>query len=386
VESFDVAVIGGGAAGTAAALAASAAGARVVLVSRGPGATALAAGGWHDAPPDPFRAALAAAGLPLIACDGLLPHPDGAVRRSAVAPASHAAAALAPEAPAALVCGIAGLAGFHAPALTALWSDAAGLPRGSLTPVTLELDGTPAAGWPTASLAALVAREPQRLAAPLRHALERHPAARVLLPAVLGLLDHAETRAALEHAVGVTVAEALAVAPSVPGWRLTHALGRALETAAVRTLRGTISAHRLDENEIRLAIGDNGAVDGLAARAVVLAAGKYLGGGITAGEEFEEPALGCDVAFQRFARTIDDPAAALILTDPERTEPQPVLAAGVRVDNRSRPLGAAGTVFSSAIFVAGSARAGVATATLGLGGAASDGWAAGESAAAHAGH
>jgi tetratricopeptide (TPR) repeat protein len=129
-----------------------------------------------------------------------------------------------------------------------------------------------------------------------------------------------------------------------------------------------------------------GAVDGLAARAVVLAAGKYLGGGITAGEEFEEPALGCDVAFQRFARTIDDPAAALILTDAERTEPQPVLAAGVRVDNRSRPLGAAGTVFSSAIFVAGSARAGVATATLGLGGAASDGWAAGESAAAHAGH
>jgi anaerobic glycerol-3-phosphate dehydrogenase len=208
----------------------------------------------------------------------------------------------------------------------------------------------------------------------------------VLLPAVLGLLDHAETRAALEHAVGVTVAEALAVAPSVPGWRLTHALGRALETAGVRTLRGTITAHRLDENEIHLAIGDKGAVDELAARAVVLAAGKYLGGGITAGEEFEEPALGCDVAFQRFARTIDDPAAALILTDPERTEPQPVLAAGVRVDNRSRPLGAAGTVFSSAIFVAGSARAGVATATLGLGGAASDGWAAGESAAAHAGH
>src|SRR5690606_25850634 len=89
----------------------------------------------------------------------------------------------------------------------------------------------------------------------------------------------------------------------------------------------------------------------------VLATGKYIAGGITAELEFEEPALGCDVALERFARTIDDPGAALVLTDPERSEPQPVLYAGVRVDSERRPLTPADDVFLSNVFVAGSVRA-----------------------------
>jgi anaerobic glycerol-3-phosphate dehydrogenase len=119
----------------------------------------------------------------------------------------------------------------------------------------------------------------------------------------------------------------------------------------------------------------------IAARAFVLATGKFIGGGITAEQRFEEGALGCDVALERFGRTFDDPGAALVLTDPVRTEPQPVLTLGIVNDDDGRPLRPAGDVCYTNVFAAGAVRAGVATATLGLGAAATDGWRTGERAA-----
>src|SRR5690606_41977232 len=64
---FDVLVIGGGAAGVAAALAAAGRGARAGLVRPGPGVTAMAGGGWAGARPDPRAAAPAGAG-PRLGC------------------------------------------------------------------------------------------------------------------------------------------------------------------------------------------------------------------------------------------------------------------------------------------------------------------------------
>ena len=73
-----------------------------------------------------------------------------------------------------------------------------------------------------------------------------------------------------------------------------------------------------------------------------------------------------------------------MLTDPVRTEPQAVLATGVRTDDDGRPLTAAGDVHAVNVFTAGSVRAGTETAALGLAQAARDGHDAGERAARHA--
>ncbi|MGH7463998.1 MAG: glycerol-3-phosphate dehydrogenase subunit GlpB, partial [Longimicrobiales bacterium] len=186
----------------------------------------------------------------------------------------------------------------------------------------------------------------------------------------------------VQDAAQVATGEALGVAPSVPGWRLDGALQRAAAAAGVHTIAGRVVAGDVRAGAVlHVSVEHAGAVYGVAARAIVLATGKYIGGGISAGVEFEESALGCDVALERFARTIDDPAASLMLTDPVRTEPQPVLSAGVRVDGDGRPLSPSGDVLLSNVFVAGSVRAGVETGTLGLGAAAHDGWAAGARAA-----
>ncbi|MBR9989500.1 MAG: FAD-dependent oxidoreductase [Gemmatimonadetes bacterium] len=394
MERFDVVVIGGGAAGVAAALSATRAGARVALVRSGPGATALMAGGWHDAPPSSLVDALAGAGHELTGCQGPLPHPDGTVVPCAIAPPSHAAASLTHDAASVMVCGIAGLPGFRAAALAALWSDAAGLPE-ALESVTVTLDATPAAGWSPVSLAAHLDRDPDLLPRALTGVVRERRPDRVILPAVLGLDDPARVLAALTDRVGVPAGEALGSLPSVPGWRLDRALQRVMADAGVRMIAGRVIAADVQERTVRsvtIAAGIARASNGgsalgptvTAAGCYILATGKYIGGGITADAEFEEPALGCDVALERFARTIDDPGAALVLTDPVRSEAQPVLSAGVRVDRDGRPLNPGGDVFVANVFVAGAVRAGTETAALGLGTATRDGWTAGERAATHA--
>lgn len=383
MDTFDVVVIGGGAAGAAAALSAARAGARTALIRPGPGATALAAGGWRDSPPPSVRDTLAAGGVDLIECDGALPHPDGVLVRCEIAAASHALAAIAPGARRIGVCGIAGLPAFNAAALAVLWSEEAGLPDGAMQALTVTLDDTPASGWSPVSLAALLDREPRRLGSALGAAARELDADRVIVPAILGITEHRRTLHAVHESSGVTVGEALGVAPSVPGWRLDLALLRAVADAGVRVTHGrVVRADSRDGIVRRVTVQDATGISAAQARCFVLATGKYIAGGITAAAEFEERTLGCDVALERFARTIDDPGAALMLTDPVRTEPQPVLAAGVRIDADGRPLTASNDVYLSNVFVAGSVRAGIETAELGLGRAMHQGWAAGERAAA----
>jgi glycerol-3-phosphate dehydrogenase subunit B len=376
--STDVLILGGGIAGVAAALAARSRGAGVHLVRHGPGATAMASGGWVGSPPAPVLDALAAAGLPLEPCTARLPHPEGRLLHADLAPDSHARAAIEVGAELAIVCGIAGLPSFRPTALARLWSHAADLPRHALEPVTLGLPGTPPAGWSPVSLAAAVERDPQLLAGPLARAAREHGAARAFLPAVVGLGDHARVLAEVRRTAGVAVGEALGVAPSVPGWRLEQALVRALSLAGVTVVTGRVkqptSARRpVTEVTARTPQGDVGIRPG----ALVLATGKFIGGGITANTPFGEVALGSDVVADRFGRQFRDATESLALTDAARRQPQPLLGLGVRSNEDGQLLTEQGDVGAANVFLAGSVRAGTETALLGLGHAAADGWAAG---------
>jgi glycerol-3-phosphate dehydrogenase subunit B len=430
METVDVLVIGGGAAGAAAALAAAAGGARTMLVRPGPGATALCAGGWPDLPPAGFAAALAAAGLPLRAGTAALPHPDGRLLSCAAAPVSHARACVpatgetagarasgesgesggtgeteeAGSLPA-LVCGIAGLPSFRPHALAALWADAARLPTDALQPVLLTLAGTPAAGWSAATLGTLLQRDVGSLAGAVARAARERGAVRAILPAVLGLDEHGRVHAALESGAGLPAGEALAVAPSLPGWRLDHALLQALAEAGVRVFGGRVvggSAAGSTVEHVAVAAAAAVRATGAAAPptaaqpfaaqpfavragAYVLATGKFIGGGVAAGTRYEETVLGLPVAVLHGGRRFTDAAESLAVTEAARTAAQPVLNAGVTADAGGRPLDEAGDVAYHNVLVAGSIRAGAGTASLGLGAAAHDGWRAGTAAAALAG-
>ncbi len=352
-DAYDVLVIGGGIAGSAAALAAAARGARTAVARAAPGATALVSGGWCGPLRPELDAALRSAGLPLQPVGTPLPHPSGTRVTCEYAPASHA-----DPVPDPIVCGIAGLAGFHAPALARLWfgDDA--------RHVTITIDDMPAAGWSPVSLAALLEREPERLGRPLAAVTSRRTA---VLPAILGIDRVDDVRAG----IGAPVVEALGVAPSIPGWRLQRALDRALEAAGVDRIAGRAHAARTGSERLTAVnITGDDSRSTIAARAFVLATGKFTGGGIQADERLREMALGMTATVERFGRTFEE-ADAVALTDADAGDVQPLLLAGVMDED----------VPYANVFLAGTVRAGTDTARWALGEMAEDGWRAGESAA-----
>lgn len=362
---FDVAVLGGGVAGSAAAISAATQGAHVCLISGPPGATAMFSGAWRGPCPDVLRDELALSAYPLQACSQSLPHPCGALIPCDFAATSHTVAQLVDDA---LVIGIAGLPGFDAALLAHRWSSRTGV---QLRAQTVTLERTPAAGWAPASLAAFIERSPEVLIQPLVAALRQHAATGAILPAVLGVLASSHRR--LSDAVGNPIGEALGVPPSLPGWRIHHALRAAVTRAGVTILEGRAVSQpnhgRI--NTIQLANGDV-----IQARTYILATGKYAAGGIEANGTFREPAFGCPVWIDHLGERFAVPDA-LILTDPVRTEDQPLLRAGVHVDAEQRPVTATGDVVYSNVRVAGSIRADCSITTHGIGDAAADGWAAG---------
>jgi glycerol-3-phosphate dehydrogenase subunit B len=121
--------------------------------------------------------------------------------------------------------------------------------------------------------------------------------------------------------------------------------------------------------------------DAVAAHNFVLATGKYLGGGIQANDELRETVLGLPVWLEQFGDVFTSPDA-LTLTDPVRTADQPLMRAGVHVNDEQKPVDRARDVVYTNVFVAGTVRADWTAAGHGLGQCAEDGWRAGERATA----
>lgn len=422
----DVLVIGGGMAGAIAALAAREAGARVALVRRSPGATALSSGAVTVARDD--------AALP---GDPLSSHraPLDAARRLAARHPEHPYAvvgAALERFPEALAFAARALGPLHAPPIDR--NRFVVTPLGTAVPCAL-CQRTQAAGDLLAVRgriavvgfadhlafdAGLVADGLRRLAArgaphaaevelglltrglgplAMAHALARGleapgaaeelgdrlrsvlptGAAVALLPPVLGISPEARVAERIAEQAGVPVAEALSDVPSVPGLRLDAALVAALAAGGVEFLSGAVDAPvRLDE-PIRVAGRD------VAARAWVLATGRFVGGGLVRGPGLREPLLGLPVLAaeggQAGVHLADRPAATL--THRDRRIDQPLLSAGIQVDARLRPLGEDGEPVHERLFAAGAIVGGHEQAVdgTGLGLAILTGWLAGRGAA-----
>ena len=364
--TYDVTVIGGGITGMSAALAARARGASTCLLRAAPGATAMMSGTWSGPLPDPIRRALADAGYPLEAAAQPIAHQRGDVVRADFAGQSHSAAVPASDS---LVCGLAGLPHFNASALARSW-----LPGAVLPARTIELPGTPAAGWAVAALAAVIEQKPDVLL----QALGSLSAPHVILPAVLGVARTPEIITMLQQRSGVTFSEALAVPPSLPGWRLQLAIDRVLAAHDIATFSGRALVESTHNDRVdTLRVGS----DVVGGRAFVLATGKFVAGGLLTADSFQESVFDLPIWLQQMGDVYTAPDA-LPLTDPVRTEPQPLLQVGVQTDSSLRPIDRANGVIYRNVFAAGTIRAGWSAAGSGLGDCAADGWRAGELASA----
>lgn len=392
----DVVVIGGGVAGATAALAARDLGRSVALVRRAPGATALASG-LVDVAPDPTARPDRpfGEGLPLAACVEALaarrPHHPYAVLGETgrgrlgealglfsdrLGDAGLPVTRMDPAAPPRVLPGPFGGARFAAGALASMdrldlreaagarvgvatlaptWSLDAELLRAGLAALGVEARAV-AAAWPDTDDAPFL--QPFDLARLLDDAAGRDALAEalrpgvdglthLLLPAVAGTVDGAAVCDALGDALGLAVLEVPGAEASVPGLRLHRALERALAAAGVESVVGTA---RRKSDGLVLVRGRGREEAPLEAEAVVLATGRYVGGGIERTRAFAEPVFGLPV-WVGDAPVSDDPMEHL--TRDEIASPQPLFHAGVAVDAELRPLTSGRRPLRDDLFAAG---------------------------------
>jgi glycerol-3-phosphate dehydrogenase subunit B len=381
----DVVVVGGGLAGCWAAATAASAGARVTLVRRALGATAVSAGpldfvppaeaadpeGWlgrltRSDPDHPYvagraapslaeleaeaerlAAALAGAGLALqvsLRAPMLLAGITGQTRLAGVAPVAQARGDLGRlTGHVVAVAGIAGLARFDPGAVAAAlderrlgWPAPLRAVAVSLAPELPGLAPEVAADLDDATLARALEAPggAEALGAAIAGALRPGAAEVVLLPAVLGVVDHGDVAERVATTAGVAVAELLTSPPSAPGWRLQQACTRmAATTPRASLVPRSVVGVRVGSDRVEGVELDGGEV--LSCDALVLATGKYLGGGVVADPRPREPLLGLPL----FSRGVPVERLALgDLVERARFRDQPFASLGLRTDGDGRPV------------------------------------------------
>jgi glycerol-3-phosphate dehydrogenase subunit B len=383
VSHHDVIVIGAGLAGLTAAVRLAEAGARVLVLARGVGATHLSAGtidvlGYTSLPRGPARAlahgdparvehpaeALAGVGeghpYALVGAEAvgtavewlkarvaggslapyayrgdldenlLLPTALGVPRPSAVVPETMAGGDLRRAAPV-LVVGFRGLKDFHPRLLADVLS------RSGTAARAAELDLVPEGRADVNSLGYARAFDDSAFRAEVTAQLVARPGAedRVAFPAVLGIADPHRAWAELEERLARPVFEVPTLPPSVPGMRLFAILREALRQAGGRLILNAAvtgcerEGSRVSELRVRVGLRD----ERRACDWVVLATGGFASGGLEldSGWTARETALGLPVAGM--------PAPGEDRFAPGYLDDHPMARAGVAVGPDLRPDG-----------------------------------------------
>jgi glycerol-3-phosphate dehydrogenase subunit B len=403
-------VVGGGLAGSCAALELAARGAEVALVCAGPGATALGGGTLDVAPASPLRRgglplADAADGRPLaplrrllLAAHGNAAHPyaallrgrspaleveearsaldawlapsglrvvgsveqtrwladvRGAVRAADLAQTGPGEGDVASAEEIGLV-DVPGLAGFDArPALRMLAAELASL--GFSRPLRLATLELPAG---LAALAAAPARLARRLEDPTAQAALAPAASRLggprrllLFPPVLGLERVGGVLAWAADATRCRAAELIGAPPfALAGYRLDRALAVARARAGVEEFAGRVASIEEEAGRavaVRVAGGERLALD-----ALVLATGRFVGGGLLERDGRLAEALLELPLYDLAGRRVDGVRPRRLVRRDYEAE-QPLFAAGVRTDAQLRPLAASGVPRLANAFAAG---------------------------------
>ena len=391
MSHHDVVVVGTGLAGLTAAVRLAEAGASVLVVAQGVGATHLSAGtidllGYAperverpaeairalvDAEPghpyalvgadvvtaavDWFKARIAAGPLAPYAYTGsaeenlLLPTAVGVPRPSAVVPETMAGGDLRRDA-AVCIVGFRALKDFH----SALAADM--LVRAGVQARSVELELVPEGRVDVSALGFARAFDDHafRAAVTAQLVAQLRVEERAAFPAVLGIADPHGAWTELEHRLGRTVFEIPTLPPSVPGMRvhksLTDALRRAGGSVILNVVVTGAEHERGRVSALRTRVGLREELRG--ADWVVLATGGFASGGIELDSRWtaRETALGLPVT------GVPEPGAERFR--PGYFDDHPMARAGLAVDRELRPVDSGGDRLYENVLVAGATLAG----------------------------
>ena len=281
----------------------------------------------------------------------LLPTAVGAVRPTALAPASIAAGDLRASARLAIV-GLRSLKDFY-PALLAenLPNADGGVEARAVQVGWSARPGRADVAGPVHARGLDDPAQRRMLADELRGRIE--PGEAVAMPAVLGLARAGEAWDDLQELLGTTVVEIPTVPPCVPGMRLQRELVGALGGAGGRLVLGT-DAVGVEGSAGRVSavrVHEAARVRAMPADAVVLATGGFASGGIELDSRggLRETVAGLPVS---------GPGPGERRLSPRHLDHQPLMRAGLAVDDRMRPVDGGGEPVWANLHAAGGLVAG----------------------------
>ncbi len=170
------------------------------------------------------------------------------------------------------------------------------------------------------------------------------------LPAVLGIDKSLQATNDLSERLGLPVFEIPTIPPSVPGIRLKETFERALPQIGVRQFlqKRVLRVHSEPDGLFRIDIGSVSPEHMIKAHAVILATGRFFGGGLYAERDgIRETIMGLDVV---------QPASRTEWHREDFFDPSghPINHAGLETDGLFRPLDASGHPAYPNLFAAGS--------------------------------
>jgi len=170
------------------------------------------------------------------------------------------------------------------------------------------------------------------------------------MPAILGLYRTPEVMADLESRIGVPLFEIPTIPPSVPGLRLKEAFERGLRSKGVDYIsqKRVLAVRHPDPQCFEIDIGRTATELIVKPRGIILASGRFIGGGLHAGRiRIRETVFDLPV-YQPTGRTEWHRREFL------DTRGHLVNQAGVEIDNSFRPLDKSGQPAYPTLFAAGS--------------------------------
>ncbi len=173
----------------------------------------------------------------------------------------------------------------------------------------------------------------------------------LLLPPLMGVVNTTAILEALRRITGLAVAETLAAPLSVPGWRLQQAIDAYFNAQHYECLAGEVVGFDGEGRRLKsLYIHHGEQRHKLKARAVILATGKYIGGGVTRHLQWKEPVFNLPICVG-WKSLRSQPMR--LETRSRVMEPQPFLAAGVSINSFAQALDEDGQVAFDNLFVCG---------------------------------
>jgi glycerol-3-phosphate dehydrogenase subunit B len=174
----------------------------------------------------------------------------------------------------------------------------------------------------------------------------------LLLPPVMGIVNHEPIILALRKITGLRAAETLAAVPSIPGYRLDQAIRHVLKEREVEVLDGAVVGYDTGPSglkSLRLHAGTHRAR--VEAKTFVLATGKFIGGGVSRPQRFREPIFNLPLYVE------EEPVETrpiMGLTHSKIAASQPVFQIGIRTNDFLQPLDTEGEAVFPNLFAAGS--------------------------------